>query len=70
MILLESAHRGDSNENTQHTISNIETKITRNTIVSAAMGLFLLFLTQERVRNSRGKRSINARAIEVLLFVF
>ena len=26
--------------------------------------------TQERVRNSRGKRAINVRAIEVLLYIF
>ena len=34
--------------------------------MSAAMGLFLG--TQERVRNSRGKRAISVRATEVLLY--
>ena len=38
-----------------------------NTIVSAAMGLLLR--TQGRVRNSRGKRAINIRATEVLLYI-
>ena len=36
--------------------------------MSAAMGFFLLG-TQERVRNSRGKRAISVRAIEVLLYL-
>ena len=36
---IESPHRGDSNEYTQHTIFNIHTKITLNYIKSAAMGL-------------------------------
>ena len=35
-------------------------------IMFAAMG-FLLLRTQERVRNSRGKRAISVRAIEGLL---
>ena len=51
---LESPHRGDSNEYTQHTIINIKRKITLNHPKSAAMG-FLFQGTQERVRNSRGK---------------
>ena len=45
MFSLESPHRGDSNEYTQHTIISIEKKITRiisNTIMSAAMGFFFL----------------------------
>ena len=37
--------------------------------MSAAMGLSLLG-TQERVRNSRGKRAISVRASEVLLYSF
>ena len=36
-----------------------------NTIMSAAMGFFQG--TQERVRNSRGKRATSVRATEVLL---
>ena len=44
---LESPHRGNSNEYTQHTIFNITKKITLNYIISAAMGFFIG--TQERV---------------------
>ena len=54
---LESPHRGDSNEYTQYTIFNVENKITLNYLKSAAMG-FLFQWTQERVRNSHGKRAI------------
>ena len=36
----ESPHRGDSNENTQYTIFNINKKITLNYSKSAAMGFF------------------------------
>ena len=64
---LESPHRGDSNESTQYTIFNIEKKITLKFRKSAAMG-FLCQGTQERVRNSRGKRAISVRANEVLLY--
>ena len=65
MFLLESPHRGDSNEYTQHAIINIKKKITLNypkyyTVCS--YGIFSLG-TRERVRDSRGKR-----AIEVLLY--
>ena len=38
-----------------------------NTIMLAAMGLFLLG-TQERFLNSCGKRAISVRATEVLLY--
>ena len=41
MFLLESAHRGDSNEYTQHTLINIKkgklSEVIPNTIMSAAM---------------------------------
>ena len=63
---LESPHRGDSNEYTQYTIFNVENKITLNYLKSAAMR-FLFQGTQERVRNSHGKRAISVRATEVLL---
>ena len=65
MFSLESPHRGDSNEYTQHTIMNMINKkrksseIISNTIMAAAMGFFLLG-TQERVRNSCGKRAISS----------
>ena len=38
VFLLESPHRGDSNENIQHTIYNIKKKITLNYRKYAAMG--------------------------------
>ena len=66
MFSLESPHRGDSNEYTQYTIFNMNEKNTLNYPKSAAMGFFQG--TQERVRNSRGKRAISVRVIEVLLY--
>ena len=58
MFSLESPHRGDSNEYTQYTIFNMKiehhpklTQICRYKIVSNG--------TQEKVRNSRGKRAIS-----------
>ena len=62
MFALESPHRGVSNENTQYTIFNMNKKNTLN------LQLRIFFQgTQERVRNSRGKRVISVRAIEVQL---
>ena len=40
MFLLESPHRGDSNENTKYTIFSIKKKITINYPKYAATGLF------------------------------
>ena len=62
----ESPHRGDSNEYTQHTISNIK----KNHPKSSQIGSYGTFFqgTQERVRNNRGKRAINVRVTEVLLY--
>ena len=68
---LESPHRGDSNEYTQHAIINIKKKITLNYPKYdnvCSYGIFSLG-TQERVRNSRGKRAISVRATEVLLYL-
>ena len=68
MFTLESPLRGDSNEYTRYSIINKKRKspyIITNIIMSAAIGVFLG--TQERVRNSHGKRAIGVRAIEVLL---
>ena len=56
--------RGDSNEYKQFTIFNIK-RIALSYPGSAAMGFFQG--TQERVRNSRGKRAISVRATEGLL---
>ena len=67
LFSLESPHRGDSNEHIQYTIFSIKKKITRHFLKSAATGLFPG--TQERVRNSRGKRAISVRAIEVQLYL-
>ena len=71
MFSLDSPHRGDSNEYTQHAIINIKKKITLNypkyNNVSS-YGIFSLG-TQERVRDSRGKRAIRVRATEVLLYI-
>ena len=67
---LESPHRGDSNEYTQHAIINIKKKIALNYPKYdnvCSYGIFSLG-TQERVRNSCGKRAISVRAIEVLLY--
>ena len=67
MFSLESPHRGDSNEYTQCTIFNMNKKNTLNYPKSVARGFFQG--TQERVRNSRGKRATSVRAIEVLLYM-
>ena len=64
---LESPHRGNSNEYTQHTIFSIKKKITLYYPKPAAMGFFPG--SQERLRNSHGKRAISVRAIEVLLYL-
>ena len=47
MFSLESPHRGDSNENTQHTIFNRKTKISPNYPKSAAMEFFSKGLKNE-----------------------
>ena len=69
VFLLESPHRGDSNEYTHYTIFNVENKIIQKYLKSAAMG-FLFQWTQEQVRNSHGKRAISVRATEVLLYMY
>ena len=58
MFSIESPHRGNSNDYKQYTIFNIKRKIDLNYLKSAAMGFFFQG-TQERVRNSRGKRVIS-----------
>ena len=69
VFLLESPHRGDSNVYTQYTIFVIKTKIISNYSKSAATSGILFLGTQERVRNSRSKRTISVRATEVLLYL-
>ena len=65
---LESPHRGDSNENTQYTIFIFfKTENHHNYPKSAGRRFFQG--AHERVRNSRGKRSISVRAIKVLLYI-
>ena len=67
MFSLESPHRGDSNEYTQHTVFNIKKKNhSKYYPRPAAKGFFLR--TEEHVRNSRGNRAIGVRATEVLLY--
>ena len=65
---LESPHSGDSNENTQYTVFNIKKENHTKLSQICSQGIFFLG-TQERVRNSRGKRAISVRAIEVLLYI-
>ena len=67
VVSSESPHRGDSNENTQYTIFNMNKKNTLNYPKSAAMEFFPKGL-KNGDRNSRGKRAISVRAIEVLLY--
>ena len=68
---LESPHRGDSNEYKQHAIIYITKKITLNYPKYNNVCSYWIFFqgTQERVRNSPGKRAIGVRAIEVLLYM-
>ena len=66
MFSLESPHRGDSNEYTQYTFFSMKKKNTLNYPKSAVMGFFQG--TQKQVQNSRGKRAISVRAVEVLLY--
>ena len=61
------SQRGDSNEYTQHTIFNIKKEKYPYLSQICSYG-FLFKGTQERVRNSHGKRAISVRATEVLLY--
>ena len=67
VLLLESPHRGDSNENTQYTIFNIKQKITLNyPNKSTAVGFFP---GDSRMSSKqRDKGAISVRANEVLLY--
>ena len=67
---LESPHRGDSNEYTQHAIINIKKKMTLNYPKDNNVCSYEIFFqgTLERVQSSHGKRAIGVRAIEVLLY--
>ena len=68
---LESPHRGDSNEYTQHAIINIKKNHTKLSQIYKCLQLCDFSLgTQEQVPNSRGKRAIGVRAIEVRLYDF
>ena len=68
MFLLESPHRGDSNEYTQYTIFNMKKENHPYFPKSAWDGIFFLG-TQEQAGNSRGKQAISVRATEVLLYI-
>ena len=63
---LESPHRGDSNEYTQHTIFNLkEENHPKYPIYNNVCSYGIFLGTREHVRNSCGKRAIGVRAIEV-----
>ena len=62
MFSLESPHRGDSHQYTQHSIFHIKKKITLYNPKSAAMDFFQW--TPKRIRNSRGKRAYSVRTVE------
>ena len=65
LFSLESPQRGDSNEYIQYTIPQYKKR--KSSKVIPNLHLWDLFQgTQEGVRNSRGKRAISVRAIEVL----
>ena len=64
---LESPQRDDCNVYTKNTNFNIKMKISLTYSKSAAMGFFPR--TEDRVRNSHGKRAISVRAIEVLMYM-
>ena len=68
MFLLESPHRGDSNEYTRYTIFNTKMKIILDNPNLICMGWDFFLETQKQVRNSHGKRAISVRATEVLLY--
>ena len=59
---LESPHRGDSNEYTQYIIFNMKEK--NRPKLSRIAGMGFSQGTQERVRNSRGRRAISVPATE------
>ena len=68
---LESPHRGDSKEYTQHAIINTKKKMTLDYSKYNYVCTYRIFSleTRERVRNNRGERAIAVRAIEVLLYM-
>ena len=67
---LESPHRGDSIEYTQHAIINMKKKITLNHPKCNNVCSYGIFPRDPRqVQNSHGKRALGVRAIEVLLYV-
>ena len=63
VFILESPHRGGSNEYKQYTIFNTKKKITLNYLKSAAMGFFPSN-SHGRVRKSLGKRAISIPVTE------
>ena len=72
MFSLELPHRGDSKEYAKHNIIQYrkENHPNYSKYNHECLQLWDFFLgIQERVRNSRGKRAIGVRAIEVLLYL-
>ena len=68
MFSLESPHRGDSIEYIQYTMFNMKKENHPKLFQICSYGIFFQG-TQERVRNSRGKRAISVRSIEVLPYM-
>ena len=66
-VLIRSSHRGDSFAYTQHAFSRRIRDLELSEIISAVMENNLR--TQERVPNSRGKRAISVRAIDVSVYL-
>ena len=69
MFSLESPHLGDSNENTKIYHFRYKKENLPKLSQICSHGIFSQG-NQEQVRNSRGKRAISVRAIEVLLYLF
>ena len=65
----ESPPWGDSNEYTQYTIFNIKKERKKNLDYPKSAAVKYFQRTQKRVRNSRGRRAINVRSTEDLLYV-
>ena len=68
MFLLESSHRGDSNEYTQYTIFNIKKENQHNLFQICSYGIFPRDSITSLKHPVHGKRAINVRGTEVLLY--
>ena len=66
---LESPHQGDSNEKTQYTIFTLQKENHPKLSLNLQTGNIFQG-TQERARNSCGKRATSVRAIEVEVLLY